>query len=229
MKKTKEIWNFYIKEIKKNVNELKDKKTRKKQIANLFTASRLLAPFVLLPLAYMKFYLATIILTILFALTDTCDGYFARKYDAVTDFGKDLDAAVDKIFAATILIAISFINQWLLILVGVEVLIAIINVIEKYRDNKPKTMIIGKFKTILLSLLIITFLINLYLDVPKKILVLIYILTLLLQILTALFYFDRFLKNNYNRKIKLIPKESNGKIMTKLNTILLHEEKNKED
>lgn len=229
MKKTSELWNFYIKELKRCIVEFKDKKTRKKQIANMLTASRLLAPLVLLPLAFLKLYVPTIILTIMFALTDAFDGYFARKYDAVTNFGKDLDAIVDKIFAATILISISFINLWLLILVFMEAIIALVNVVEKYKNNKPKTMIIGKFKTISLSLLIIIFLANLYINVPKTILILIYILTLLLQIVTALFYFDRFLKNNYNRKIKLLPKEPNGPVMNKLNDILLHEEKNKEN
>ena len=228
MKKTSELWNFYIKELKRCIVEFKDKKTRKKQIANILTAIRLLAPIVILPLAFFKLYVPTIILTILFALTDTFDGYFARKYNAVTNFGKDLDAIVDKIFAATILIAISFINIWLLILVLMEAVIALINVVEKYKNNKPMTIIIGKFKTIVLSLLIIIFLANLYIEIPKIILISIYVLTLLLQITTALFYFDRFLKNNYNRKIKLIPKETNGPVMTKLNNILLHKE-NKDD
>ena len=135
MKKTSELWNFYIKELKRCIVEFKDKKTRKKQIANMLTASRLLAPLVLLPLAFLKLYVPTIILTIMFALTDAFDGYFARKYDAVTNFGKDLDAIVDKIFAATILISISFINLWLLILVFMEAIIALVNVVEKYNIN----------------------------------------------------------------------------------------------
>ena len=78
----------------------------KKQIANILTLSRFFSPFVLLPLYYLNKTTLFIIMIIIFCLTDTFDGYFARRYNAVSQFGKYLDAVVDKIFAATLLIPV---------------------------------------------------------------------------------------------------------------------------
>lgn len=219
---TKALWNIYQKEIKQCINDIKNGQI-KKQIANILTVSRLFSPFVIIPIALLKLYIPTIILTILFALTDTLDGYFARKYNAVSNFGKDLDAAVDKVFSTTLLIAISTINIYLLFLIFMELVIGLINIIEKYKNNNPKTLVIGKFKTILLSLLIIIFMIDLYFKIPTIILFIVYGLTLISQLFTALCYFNKFLKNNYHRKIKIIPENKNGKVINKLSDILLHE------
>ena len=71
--------------------------------------------------------------------------------------------------------------------------------------------------------------INIYVDVKNYILYSIYSITIVLQILTFLGYLDIFLKNNYNRKIKYMPEEKNGKVMNKLNEVLLHENDNKKE
>ena len=78
----------------------------KRQFANILTLSRLFSPFVLLPLYYLNKHTLFIIMIIIFCLTDTFDGYFSRRYNAISLFGKYLDAFVDKIFVATLLIPI---------------------------------------------------------------------------------------------------------------------------
>lgn len=226
--KTKTLWKYYTGEIKKCYEDIK-KGNVKRNIPNILTFSRMFAPIIIIPVALFRLHALTIIFTILFALTDALDGFLARRWHVVSKLGKDLDPFVDKIFAVTLLIAISLVNPYLLILVLFEFLIALINGIETYKDNKPKTIIIGKFKTIVLSMLIVIFMINIYVDVPNYILYTIYILTLVLQILTFLGYLDIFLKNNYNRKIKYMPEEKNGKVMNKLNEVLLHENDNKKE
>ena len=224
--KTKALWKYYTGEIKKCYEDVK-KGNIKRNIPNMLTFSRMFAPIIIIPLAIFKLHTLTIIFTSLFASTEALVGYLARKWHVVSNLGKDLDAFVDKIFAVTLLIAISLVNPYLLVLVLFEFLIALINGIETYKDNKPKTIIIGKFKTIVLSMLIVIFMINMYVDVPNYILYLIYIATIILQVLTLLGYLDIFLKNNYNRKIKYIPEEKNGKVMNKLNEVLLHENDNR--
>jgi len=220
--KTRELWKFYTGEIKKCYLDIK-KGNVKRNIPNMLTFSRMFAPIIIIPLAICRLHTLTIIFTILFALTDALDGFLARRWGVVSKLGKDLDPFVDKIFAVTLLIAISLVNPYLLVLVLFEFLIALINGIETYKDNKPKTIIIGKFKTIVLSMLIVIFMINLYVDVPNYILYSFYVATIILQIFTFLGYLDIFLKNNYNRKIKYMPEEKNGKVRTKLNEVLLHE------
>ena len=95
--------NFDLqKELKKVKNDFKTGNI-KKQIANILTASRLLAPFILIPLMYFQKLKLFVIVIIFFALTDTFDGYFARKYEAVSKLGAYLDAVVDKVFALSLL------------------------------------------------------------------------------------------------------------------------------
>ena len=226
MSRTKELWKKYYNEL---INSIKAffHGDFKKQFPNMLTFSRMLAPIVIIPLALFRLHNLTIIFTVLFATTDAFDGYLARKWGVVSALGKDLDAFVDKIFAVTLLVAISLIYPILLVLVVFEFIIAIINGIETYKDNKPKTIIIGKFKTIALSMLIILFMMNVYFDVPNYILYIIFTITVVLQVFTTLGYLDIYLKNNHNRKIKIVPQESNGKVMTKLNEVLLHEKDHK--
>lgn len=226
--KTKALWKYYTGEIKKSYEDIQ-KGNIKRNIPNVLTFSRMFAPIIIIPLAIFKLHTLTIVFTILFALTDAFDGFLARRWHAVSKLGKDLDPFVDKIFAVTLLIAISLVNPYLLVLVLFEFLIALINGIETYKDNKPKTIIIGKFKTIVLSMLIVIFMINIYVDVKDYILYSFYIITIILQIFTLIGYFDIFLKNNYNRKIKYIPEEKNGKVINKLNEVLLHENDNRVD
>ena len=76
----KEYCQYFFKNIKKMFSDIKDKNARKKQIANYLTFSRLLAPFIIIPVVLNNNFYLALILTSLFALTDTLDGYFARKY-----------------------------------------------------------------------------------------------------------------------------------------------------
>ena len=125
-------------EIKNDLKNIKkDFKTGnyKMQIANILTASRLLAPFILIPLISLDKLFASVIMVIIFSLTDTFDGYFARKYNAVSTFGRYLDAVVDKVFALSLLIPIIIksdlnLNNYSLIYINIllELVIAGLNI-----------------------------------------------------------------------------------------------------
>ncbi|HHW69675.1 MAG TPA: CDP-diacylglycerol--glycerol-3-phosphate 3-phosphatidyltransferase [Tenericutes bacterium] len=54
----------------------------------------------------MKYILSGIIF-MLASITDFLDGYIARKYDLITDFGKMMDAIADKILVNSVLIILS--------------------------------------------------------------------------------------------------------------------------
>ena len=93
-----------------------------KNIPNILTVSRIFAIIIFIVLATLadrpyfqdKNYifiirLAAYILAVLAALTDLFDGYLARKYNVVSDFGALMDPLADKIFvSAAMLVAVEY-------------------------------------------------------------------------------------------------------------------------
>ncbi|MEI6055860.1 MAG: CDP-diacylglycerol--glycerol-3-phosphate 3-phosphatidyltransferase [Lentisphaerota bacterium] len=83
-------------------------------LPNKITVSRVVLVFIVLILAniYFKFpqpyayalQIIAVLLTVIAALTDLVDGWIARKYNLITDFGKLMDPLADKIFVMTIFI-----------------------------------------------------------------------------------------------------------------------------
>ncbi|TDT71900.1 CDP-diacylglycerol--glycerol-3-phosphate 3-phosphatidyltransferase [Hypnocyclicus thermotrophus] len=90
-------------------------------IANFLTIFRiiLIIPFIY----YLKIpnneYTAFIIFTIA-SITDFLDGYIARKYNLITDFGKLMDPLADKILvfsALIIFVELKYIPSWMVIVI----------------------------------------------------------------------------------------------------------------
>ncbi|MEY2750298.1 MAG: hypothetical protein RLZZ550_269 [Verrucomicrobiota bacterium] len=83
-----------------------------RHLPNLLTAARLPAIFLITVWTYWAGAWASAALAffILAALTDIFDGWIARKLDAVTDFGRLMDALVDKIFILGLLVGLAAIG-----------------------------------------------------------------------------------------------------------------------
>ena len=92
-----------------------------KNVPNILTVSRIFAVLVFVVLAtfaeksfmsaqaVMYVRLAAYILAILAGLTDLLDGYLARRYNIVSDFGALMDPLADKIFVTgTMLMAVEY-------------------------------------------------------------------------------------------------------------------------
>lgn len=145
--KVRNTWNDYKKKIKEAFNDLKTKGRRYRQIPNLLTASRLLAaPFFIIPAAINKSIFWVVIFVTIFSLTDALDGFIARKYNLVSELGKDLDAACDKVFVLSLLIAASIFKPILICTILAEVIIAVINIKEKLNNKNPISLYVGKIK-----------------------------------------------------------------------------------
>lgn len=184
----KEYCQYFFKNIKKMFSDIKDKNARKKQIANYLTFSRLLAPFIIIPVVLNNNFYLALILTSLFALTDTLDGYFARKYKIISDFGKDLDTVIDKVFATSLLIPLTINKPILLINVLGEVLISIVGIKAKLDHKNTYSSIIGKLKTTLLSITIALFYASLIYKLNTTSLNCLIWINFLFQLLTAITY-----------------------------------------
>lgn len=148
----KEFYEKYKDDIKNCFSDLKDKDKRIKQIPNLLTASRLVAPLFIVPAAFSGNLPLAIFFTMLFEATDFVDGYFARKLDAVSEFGKDLDPIVDKIFATGLALPLVVTNPLIIGNIAMEALIGKINTDSKVKGNVPRTTVLGKLKTGSLSI-----------------------------------------------------------------------------
>lgn len=146
-KEKQEIIDKYKKDISEAIEELKTPGKRHRQIPNILTASRLLAPLAILPAAFSGNVPLTAGLALGFGLTDCVDGAIARKFDLQSDLGKDLDAVTDKVFVGTLLIASAFFNPILLCNLGLEGAIAAINVKQKMSGKETGSTMVGKYKT----------------------------------------------------------------------------------
>jgi len=109
-------------------------------------------------------YIIAGILFILASLTDFLDGYIARKYNLVTDFGKLIDAIADKILVNSVLIILAA-QGVIHPIIPVVVIIrdSIVNSIKMLAASKGKVVAAiksGKIKTACLMVGIVLTLFN---------------------------------------------------------------------
>lgn len=94
-----------------------------KQIPNILTVARfLLIPFIIYYIATDQFILALIFL-IISGLTDVLDGWIARKFNFITNFGKLIDPLADKATQIAVLLCLAFkeiIPYWIIIVVVIK-------------------------------------------------------------------------------------------------------------
>lgn len=80
-----------------------------RNIPNIISLSRIPVLFIIVTLLYLPNRGAATIALVLFiigAITDWLDGYLARKYNIVSNFGKMIDALTDKIFVIGLFVAL---------------------------------------------------------------------------------------------------------------------------
>ena len=189
------IVNFF-KDFRKEFKSIK-KKEIKRQIPNLLTLSRGLAPIVIIPaILFSKLYFVVILL-IIFALTDFLDGKIARKYNLVSEFGVKLDAVCDKIFAISLIIP-AIINHGIFIFNFVmEIAISYTNLLSYTKGNNPRSTIIGKIKTALLSLTLILA----YIPNMNNLVIFIFsLITIICQVITLIKYINTDMEMDKKKK-----------------------------
>jgi len=86
-------------------------------------------------------------------LTDWYDGWHARKYKSVTNFGIFIDPLADKIltsFAFGLFTVMGFMPVWMLIIIVLrDIVVTVIRSYDEYRGMTMKTSFIAKTKTFL--------------------------------------------------------------------------------
>lgn len=126
-------------------------------LPNILTLSRIPVLFIVVGLIHIDFaYAATLSfwLYVIGALTDIIDGWIARKYNIVSNFGKLIDALMDKVFVIGFfitLLAVQFLPSWgllcVLIIVAREFVITGLRLVAASRGLVLAAERLGKLKT----------------------------------------------------------------------------------
>ena len=197
--------DYYMKEVSKEfinefIKQFKSIKTEgiKKQIPNMLTLSRAISPLLIIPTILLNKLNLTVIILIIFAITDFLDGRLARKYNCVSTFGVKLDAFCDKIFALGIMIPAIIRYPVLIINLLLEACISYINVLSEYKDNHPKSNIYGKIKTTFLSITLILCYIP---NIDKMVILAMALITFSLQMLAFIKYREYDMKEDQKKKV----------------------------
>jgi len=197
--KASEQYNKYINEFNKMFHDIKNNDIAK-HIPNLLTLSRGVTPIFTIPLTLCGKVIPATIISSATACTDLFDGYIARKYNLSSEFGKDLDAICDKIYAGGLIIPLVIKDSKYFALVSLESIISLITVYSKLNEKDPSSSMIGKIK----STSLFTTLVSSYFSLIKtnntsnKNIDSLIKCTLSLQILTII---DYYLKSNKKQKM----------------------------
>ena len=124
-----------------------------KHVPNILTIIRfLLIPFILLNVFIGNYILAFVFFTIS-GITDIADGFIARKFDLVSNFGKLMDPLADKLTQiATLasLVIVKIIPIWILVIVLLREFIMIVGASFLYgKDVVVYSKWYGKLATVL--------------------------------------------------------------------------------
>lgn len=188
----KEFWEYFVKNLKIVIDDLKsdDNELRRKQIPNVLTLIRgFLAPVTIIPAVLTNHITAAFVLIALCGLTDCFDGWYARNYNAQSEFGAILDAICDKLFVLTLAFPLAFkYTRWIIIILALELIIAIINSHYQIKGFDARSSVIGKVKTVVLDSSIALCYLDFLVTVPELLITIATVLTNIMQIFSIVGY-----------------------------------------
>ena len=163
-----------------------------KHVPNILTILRfILIPFIVFSL-YNDNYIATFVLFTISGLTDVLDGYIARKFNFISNFGKLVDPLADKSTQISILTTLALKNivpMWMLIVLAIKELIMISGSFFLYgKDFVVSSKWYGKTATTLFYVAIITSLAINYFKIENKFDIYIYYIAFIFTIYSLFMY-----------------------------------------
>lgn len=163
-----------------------------KALPNIITITRLIS----LVVGFVCFIKSKFLLSIAFyiygAISDAFDGYFARKFNAYSKFGKFLDAISDKLYALSLII-LSIINYNYIIIVPAffEIVIAIITYFNLKKNKVTYTERVGKIKTAIMFPMMIASILSIKIKWLYYLFILLLILSVYFQIQSIIAYINQ--------------------------------------
>ena len=178
-----------------------------RQIPNILTIFRfILIPFIVINLVYDSYIAAFVIFTIS-GLTDILDGFIARKYNFITNFGKLIDPLADKctqiITLATLAIK-DIIPMWIIIIVILKEFIMVAGASFLYgKELVVSSRWYGKLATVLFYIAIVCSLFIKEFEFSFDFSIYIYYLALISTIFSLIMYIKAFYMQGYLKKENL--------------------------
>ena len=174
----------------------------KKQLPNIITISRIIS----LVVGFILFMKGNTILSLIFyiygAISDSIDGYFARKLNAYTKFGQYLDAISDKLYFLSLIIILLLNKKYLIIIPFImEIIISIINYLIIKKNKKVFTERVGKFKTTLFMITLILGIISIKIYSFMYPYIVFLVLTIYFHIETIFAYINQYNGNSSEKKV----------------------------
>ena len=178
-----------------------------KNVPNALTITRfILIPFIIISLIHNNYQL-TFIFLFLSALTDVLDGFIARKFDLITNFGKLVDPLADKATQISILTTLALkgiIPMWLIIVIFLKEFAMIAGASFLYgKEMVVSSRWYGKLATVLFYVAIASSLAVRYFNIAFKFDIYIYYLALFFTIFSLCMYFYAFYAQGYLKKENL--------------------------
>ena len=173
-----------------------------KYVPNILTAIRMLLIPVIFYFALQENYILAVLFLTLSGLTDVLDGYIARKYNFITDFGTLFDPLADKLTQVSTLIVLviqGIIPIWILIIVIIKELLMIAGAAFLYDKNTVVgSRWYGKAATVLFYVAILFSMLDKQLQLGLTFNMYLYYIAVALTIFALYMYFRTFSKLKKN-------------------------------
>lgn len=186
-----------------------------KHIPNILTIIRfILIPFIVISLA-LDNYISALIFFTLSSLSDVLDGYIARKFNAITDFGKLMDPLADKltqISTLTTLYVKRIVPFWIVLIVIVKEIVLISGASFLYgKKLVVSSKWYGKLSTVILYLAVVSsFVIHIY-NINSNFDTYLYALAIFFTLFAMVSYIEHFYKRGYLPKKEDLKKNTSIK------------------
>ena len=170
-----------------------------KHIPNILTIIRFfLIPFIVIFALQGNYILATIFL-VLSGFTDVADGFIARKFNFITDFGKLMDPLADLV----VLVVQEIIPIWILMIVIVKEFLLVAGASFLYgKDLVVSSKWYGKVSTVLFYVAIFCSMIIEQFKLPYTFDNYIYYVAIALTVFSLVMYFKSFYIKDFLKKNK---------------------------
>ena len=170
-------------------------------IPNLMSMFRLVLIPVILILYIKEKYVAAGVTFLISGITDVIDGWVARRFNMVSDLGKALDPAADKLTQAAALLCISFrhneVIPLMVLFFFVQIIMALTGIHTIQRTGKMVyARWYGKFNTVLLTVSIVAILLFRLSGIPLVVITAVCFVSGVVTLTLYMIHYGRMIKSS---------------------------------